>query len=187
MSTPARIALRNPDGTYKAVTVDCDGYPSHTGRTLSEYYTTVDRINWLMSYGAVSFLSRYITDDEMLNAAMNGENVIYQLSNIEDKKERKALHKTQLGMLKAYAKHPISERFGVKLVTSFMCRDEGEPYEIEEFENVLEVLRAPGKLGVPYTYYFDGERWWAHYTYGTHDPILLEDFEHLMKNYYDGE
>lgn len=64
MSTPAVIGLRKPDNTIEAIYVHWDGYPSHTGNILLEYYNTYEKAKQLISLGNLSSIDKLISPPE---------------------------------------------------------------------------------------------------------------------------
>lgn len=56
MATRSRIAIENQDGTVRSIYCHFDGYPSNNGVLLFENYTTQEKVESLISLGAISFL-----------------------------------------------------------------------------------------------------------------------------------
>ena len=54
--TSAGIGMKMPDGSIKAVRLNCDGYPGHAGVVLAGWYKTADRVKALLNLGELSFL-----------------------------------------------------------------------------------------------------------------------------------
>ena len=57
MSTRSIIAKQNEDGTIDNVYCHWDGYPSHNGSILRDYYNTPEKIDELLSHGSMSSLA----------------------------------------------------------------------------------------------------------------------------------
>jgi len=56
MSTRCRIAIKEPNGTYRSIYCHNDGYPEGVGEILETYYTNVNKIEKLMNLGDISSL-----------------------------------------------------------------------------------------------------------------------------------
>ena len=56
MATRSRIAIENQDGTVRSIYCHFDGYPSNNGRILFEHYKTQEKVESLISLGALSSL-----------------------------------------------------------------------------------------------------------------------------------
>lgn len=56
MSTRCRIAIKEPNGTYRSIYCHHDGYPEGVGEILETYYTDVNKIEKLMDLGDISSL-----------------------------------------------------------------------------------------------------------------------------------
>lgn len=56
MATRSNIGYENEDGTVTYVYCHFDGYPSHNGQILVDYYTDLNRVKALVSYGDMSCL-----------------------------------------------------------------------------------------------------------------------------------
>jgi len=60
MSTRSRIAIENQDGTVRSIYCHFDGYPGHNGKILFENYRTQEKVESLISLGALSSLNEEI-------------------------------------------------------------------------------------------------------------------------------
>ena len=60
MATRSRIGLMLEDGTIKHSYCHWDGYPDGVGRTLVEHFNNVEKIEELLSYGDMSYLTSII-------------------------------------------------------------------------------------------------------------------------------
>ena len=60
MSTRSNIAIQRRNKQVEVIYCHCDGYLSHNGKMLLEYYTDLDKINSLIELGNISFLDKYI-------------------------------------------------------------------------------------------------------------------------------
>lgn len=56
MATNCTIAVEHLDGTISEVYCHYDGYPSHTGKLLTEHYNTLESVEELISFGDMSQL-----------------------------------------------------------------------------------------------------------------------------------
>lgn len=56
MSTRSRIAIRQPDGSYRSIYCHFDGYPAGVGATLAAHYTDPAKVEQLMVLGDLSSL-----------------------------------------------------------------------------------------------------------------------------------
>ena len=56
MSTHSIIAYKTPEGKYRGIYCQFDGYPSHNGKILKEHYTDPDKIKQLIDLGNLSSL-----------------------------------------------------------------------------------------------------------------------------------
>lgn len=63
MSTRSRIGITNQDGTIVSIYCHCDGYPSHVGHLLKEYYNTPERIRDLIALGDIDVLDKRLNPD----------------------------------------------------------------------------------------------------------------------------
>ena len=60
MSTRSRIGIEKEDGTIESIYCHFDGYLSHNGKILLEYYTDINKVKELISLGDLSCLGKYI-------------------------------------------------------------------------------------------------------------------------------
>ena len=60
MSTRSRIGIMNDNGTVTSIYCHYDGYPSHNGEILVQYYNTEEKIRELMNLGDISVLGPVI-------------------------------------------------------------------------------------------------------------------------------
>ena len=60
MATRSSIARKNIDGTITAIYSHWDGYISHNGRILQDYYSNAQKLDTLLSLGDVSSLGAQI-------------------------------------------------------------------------------------------------------------------------------
>lgn len=58
MSTHSRIACQHPDGSIKSIYCHYDGYPSHNGKLLIEYWNNHEKAEALMSLGNLVMLGK---------------------------------------------------------------------------------------------------------------------------------
>lgn len=58
MSTRATIAVRRPDEHYEAAYLHFDGYPSHTGESLKQHYSTRSLAEGLVASGDLRCIDR---------------------------------------------------------------------------------------------------------------------------------
>ena len=63
MATRSRIGLMLEDGTIKHSYCHFDGYPNGVGHTLVENYSEIEKVEELLSFGDMSFLSLKITPE----------------------------------------------------------------------------------------------------------------------------
>ena len=71
MSTRSSIGVKLPNGNIKAIYCHFDGYPSGVGQTLTEHYTTEEKINALMELGDLSVLGPEIGEKQDFNDHAN--------------------------------------------------------------------------------------------------------------------
>lgn len=87
MSTPARIGLKNDDGTVKTIEVNGDGYPSWTGQLLLDNYD-LEKTKRLIELGDCSYLEREIDPPEGVEHTYDnpagGVTVFYHRDREED-------------------------------------------------------------------------------------------------------
>lgn len=62
MSTSARIAKREDDGTVRSVYCHYDGYPSYAGKLLRHYYTDPEIVDIVMNFGNFDALEQHVSD-----------------------------------------------------------------------------------------------------------------------------
>ena len=60
MATRSKIGRINPDGSVTAIYCHWDGYPSHNGVILQDYYTDSKKVDLLLSLGDLSSLGPVI-------------------------------------------------------------------------------------------------------------------------------
>lgn len=61
MATRSTIWYRDPEtNDYKGVYCHCDGYPSHNGKLLLNYYNSLEKVKELVSFGFISSLREEI-------------------------------------------------------------------------------------------------------------------------------
>lgn len=60
MGTRALIGKMNKDGTVSGIYLHWDGYPSHAGAILDEYYSTDEAISELIEHGSCSSIGKSI-------------------------------------------------------------------------------------------------------------------------------
>jgi hypothetical protein len=58
MATRSRIGIENQDGTVNSIYCHFDGYPSHNGEILKEYYSDREKLQQLLELGDISSLDR---------------------------------------------------------------------------------------------------------------------------------
>lgn len=74
MGTRSRIGKVMPDGTVKSIYCHWDGYLSHNGRILLNYYSDPEKVDKLLALGWLSSLGvRLSSDDPAVEAADNLE------------------------------------------------------------------------------------------------------------------
>lgn len=64
MSTRSSIAIKQADGTVRAMYCHHDGYLDHVGRMLLNHYNTEERIKALLDLGDISSLHEYLSKEE---------------------------------------------------------------------------------------------------------------------------
>ena len=69
MGTRSTIAIQNEDGTVTGIYCHWDGYLSHNGRILQEFYTTEAQVRELLALGDLSSLGANIGERHDFNAA----------------------------------------------------------------------------------------------------------------------
>jgi hypothetical protein len=62
MSTSARIAKREDDGTVRSVYCHFDGYPSYVGKLLRHHYTDSEIVDIVMNFGNFRALEEHVSD-----------------------------------------------------------------------------------------------------------------------------
>ena len=60
MATRSRIAIEDQDGKVRSIYCHFDGYPSNNGVILNENYKTQEKVESLISLGAISFLQEEV-------------------------------------------------------------------------------------------------------------------------------
>ena len=60
MATRSRIRMQLPSGKTRSVYCHSDGYPSHNGRILKEFYNTTEKVEELLALGDLSYLSERV-------------------------------------------------------------------------------------------------------------------------------
>ena len=69
MGTRSTIAIQNADGTVTGIYCHWDGYLSHNGRILNEFYTDEAQVRELLALGDLSSLGANIGEQHDFNAA----------------------------------------------------------------------------------------------------------------------
>ena len=59
MGTRSRIGYKTENGNYSRIYCHWDGYFSHNGRILKDYYQTFDDVKMLISQGDISSVGKY--------------------------------------------------------------------------------------------------------------------------------
>ena len=62
--TSAGIGMKMPDGSIKAVRLNSDGYPGHTGAILAGWYKSEDRVKALLDLGELSCLGERLDSED---------------------------------------------------------------------------------------------------------------------------
>ena len=63
MATRSTITLATPKG-YDSIYCHYDGYPSHVGKILKQYYNTEDKVKELIALGSLSSLDKHLAPEE---------------------------------------------------------------------------------------------------------------------------
>jgi len=64
MSTNATIAMKQPDGSYRAIYLHSDGYPTYAGLMLLRHYSSAERVAQLIALGDLSVIDERLSPDE---------------------------------------------------------------------------------------------------------------------------
>ena len=64
MGTSANIIVEREDGVWESVTVNYDGYPSHTLNILENHYNDLSKVNALIALGNMSQIQKSIERPE---------------------------------------------------------------------------------------------------------------------------
>jgi len=67
MATRSFIGIRNSDDSVDYIYCHFDGYPSHNGAILTEYYNTLDKVKELLALGDLSILAPEIGEKQDFN------------------------------------------------------------------------------------------------------------------------
>jgi hypothetical protein len=73
MGTRSAIGMRTPDGRITAIYCHWDGYPSHNGAILNEFYTDSNKIAELISGGDLSSLGATIGEKHDFNESYDAK------------------------------------------------------------------------------------------------------------------
>ena len=60
MATRSKIAIRKIDGKVESIYCHWDGYPTHNGKILKDFYKTPERVQELIDLGNISSLGQFI-------------------------------------------------------------------------------------------------------------------------------
>ena len=84
MATRSTIAIELPNGKIKSVYCHWDGYLSYNGKILQEHYTTAEKVEKLISKGAISSLGAEIGRKHDFNTSKEGWTKFYARDRGED-------------------------------------------------------------------------------------------------------
>jgi hypothetical protein len=73
MATRSLIGKLNSDGTVTSIYCHWDGYPSHNGVLLQEYWDTPHKVDQLLALGDLSSLGREIGEKQDFNGSRNSD------------------------------------------------------------------------------------------------------------------
>ena len=71
MATRSLIGKLNSDGTVTSIYCHWDGYPSHNGVLLQEYWNTPYKVDQLLALGDLSSLGKEIGEQQDFNGSRN--------------------------------------------------------------------------------------------------------------------
>lgn len=74
MSTRSRIGIARNDGSIISIYCQCDGYPSHVGKMLLDYYDEENRIQDLIALGDLDVLEKRLIPDYSTGGSHNYKN-----------------------------------------------------------------------------------------------------------------
>lgn len=89
MGTRSTIAIRNDNGTVTSIYCHWDGYLSHNGNILYQFYRDVAKVRELMALGNISSLGREIGTQHAFDTRPEGETTAYGRDRGEDNQEAK--------------------------------------------------------------------------------------------------
>jgi hypothetical protein len=77
MGTRSNIAIQEKDGSIRAIYCHWDGYLSHNGKMLFEYYPTAAKVRKLIDLGSISSLAPNIGRKTNFDSPKEGQVVAY--------------------------------------------------------------------------------------------------------------
>lgn len=83
MATRSTISILEKNGTVKTIYCNWDGYLSHNGEFLKQYYNTADKVNELISNGSMSSLRENIEKSVFYHRDRNEDLVINEFDSLE--------------------------------------------------------------------------------------------------------
>ena len=122
MATRSAIGIRNEDDTISSVYCHWDGYPSHNGRILREYYTTRQKVNKLISLGDLSILGALIGEYNDFQNPREGFCLFYG----RDRGENGVGHRTACSPEEFMDQHSSCDYFYLYENGTWFCAGYGE-------------------------------------------------------------
>jgi hypothetical protein len=92
MGTRSTIAIENADGTVTGIYCHWDGYLSHNGQILNEFYTTEAQVRELIALGDLSILGETIGVKTDFNNGAEGQCLAYGRDRGETGIEARSAH-----------------------------------------------------------------------------------------------
>ncbi len=100
MATRSRIGIENEDGTVSSIYCHWDGYPENNGKILIDHYTDRNKINDLISLGAISSLKENVHPVEILDDSNKGVRMLKEFRAVP--KSSHTFENPQEGVVIAY-------------------------------------------------------------------------------------
>lgn len=95
MGTRSTIAIQNADGTVSGIYCHWDGYISHNGTILKDYYTTEAKVRKLIKLGNISSLGAQLGTRHDFDACPTGECNAYGRDRGEKDQAARTCHSWQ--------------------------------------------------------------------------------------------
>lgn len=88
MATRSKIAIKKIGGEIESIYCHWDGYPTHNGKILKEFYKTPDRVKELIELGNISSLGQFIKPHQEMEHTFNNSQPNVTVAYMRDRGEK---------------------------------------------------------------------------------------------------